>query len=278
MEQIKRYRLQSEMSQFYQGEYVKHADHLAQVKAVLAEQPVQPPAGVEAGLVGRMLLVYDRTYDGKSGCHNRAMAAAAAVALEGMMSLDDVEKAIRVTMKDLGHPLRDGSYVAAEVRARLAKPAEQTPVGDASIGLIAAERERQIKGEGWTLEHDDAHKYGELAAAASCYAHHANCQIRKFQPSYIKNRPSDWPWDAKWWKPSAFPVHNLVKAGALIVAELDRLARLAKPAEQERVAVKHVDGFWAVEVGVMQRASFLWADDAERYAAGLREELKAGKQ
>jgi hypothetical protein len=126
MEQIKRYRLQSEMSQFYQGEYVKHADHLAQVKAVLAEQPVQPPAGVEAGLVGRMLLVYDRTYDGKSGCHNRAMAAAAAVALEGMMSLDDVEKAIRVTMKDLGHPLRDGSYVAAEVRARLAKPAEQT--------------------------------------------------------------------------------------------------------------------------------------------------------
>jgi CHAD domain-containing protein len=34
MEQIKRYRLQSEMSQFYQGEYVKHADHLAQVKAL----------------------------------------------------------------------------------------------------------------------------------------------------------------------------------------------------------------------------------------------------
>jgi hypothetical protein len=152
--------------------------------------------------------------------------------------------------------------------------AEYTP----GAQMIADERERQIKGEGWTLEHDDAHKYGELAAAASCYAHHANCQIRKFQPSYIKNRPSDWPWDAKWWKPSAFPVHNLVKAGALIVAELDRLARLAKPAEQERVAVKHVDGFWAVEVGVMQRASFLWADDAERYAAGLREELKAGKQ
>jgi hypothetical protein len=196
------------------------------------------------------------------------------------------------TLENNVHYVSDGDWIATGIQGEhwaikpdvfaatyeLVKPAEQTPAGDASIGLIAAERERQIKGEGWTLEHDDAHKYGELAAAASCYAHHANCQIRKFQPSYIKNRPSGWPWDAKWWKPSAFPVHNLVKAGALIVAELDRLARLAKPAEQERVAVKHVDGFWAVEVGVMQRASFLWADDAERYAAGLREELKAGKQ
>ncbi len=43
-----------------------------------------------------------------------------------------------------------------------------------------------------------------------------------------------WPedWEAEVWKPSADPVHNLVKAGALIAAEIDRLQR-ASESEQE---------------------------------------------
>lgn len=42
-----------------------------------------------------------------------------------------------------------------------------------------------------------------------------------------------WPWDASWWKPSADPIRNLVKAGALIAAEIDRLQRLtSKPASE----------------------------------------------
>ena len=47
-----------------------------------------------------------------------------------------------------------------------------------------------------------------------------------------KVRPCwDWPWAKKWWKPSDDPVRNLVKAGALIAAEIDRLESLkAKPA------------------------------------------------
>jgi hypothetical protein len=35
-----------------------------------------------------------------------------------------------------------------------------------------------------------------------------------------------WPWDNKYWKPSEDKVRNLVKAGALIAAEIDRLQRL----------------------------------------------------
>jgi hypothetical protein len=38
------------------------------------------------------------------------------------------------------------------------------------IELIAAERKRQIEEEGWTAEHDEQWKKGELAKAAMCYA------------------------------------------------------------------------------------------------------------
>jgi hypothetical protein len=45
-----------------------------------------------------------------------------------------------------------------------------------------------------------------------------------------KVRPCfDWPWSKKWWKPSSDPIRNLVKAGALIAAEIDRLQRAKKP-------------------------------------------------
>ena len=41
-----------------------------------------------------------------------------------------------------------------------------------------------------------------------------------------------WPWDMKWWKPSdEDPIRNLVKAGALIAAEIDRLQRRTEPAK-----------------------------------------------
>jgi hypothetical protein len=42
----------------------------------------------------------------------------------------------------------------------------------------------------------------------------------------------DWPWDASWWKPSNDPVRNLVKAGALIAAEIDRLQRAAASTDE----------------------------------------------
>lgn len=91
---------------------------------------------------------------------------------------------------------------------------------DSGVALIADERLRQIKVEGWTPEHDDAHEDGELADAASCYAYVSNYE----HPEGVRV-PEDWPWDRKWWKPSANPIRNLVKAGALIAAEIDRLQR-----------------------------------------------------
>lgn len=99
--------------------------------------------------------------------------------------------------------------------------------------LIAEERRRQISEEGWTSAHDDVHRNGELAKAASCYA----------SPEWYSDPritdPLHWPggWD---WKSkvrglersaahrsriTAARIRDLIKAGALIAAEIDRLQR-----------------------------------------------------
>ncbi len=91
------------------------------------------------------------------------------------------------------------------------------------IALITAERQRQIREEGWTAEHDDKHDMGELAKAAACYA--VGEQIIKEGYGYSTEL---WPWDTEWWNPSSDPIRNLTKAGALIAAEIDRLLRKAK--------------------------------------------------
>lgn len=90
--------------------------------------------------------------------------------------------------------------------------------------LIATERIRQIVSEGWTAEHDDRHYEGNIALAGATYALHACSQIQS--PDDIHGVPAEWPWDDKWWKPSISPIRNLVKAGALIAAEIDRLQRM----------------------------------------------------
>lgn len=89
-----------------------------------------------------------------------------------------------------------------------------------AIDLIDEERSRQIQDEGWTPEHDDGHQHGELAKAAACYA-------TPEESRFMLGRHI-WPWDEAWWKPEPHDrIRELVKAGALIVAEIDRLQRLA---------------------------------------------------
>jgi cell pole-organizing protein PopZ len=92
-----------------------------------------------------------------------------------------------------------------------------------AINDIVAERRRQIEAEGWTPEHDDAHDDGEMAHAAACYANHSADQIRDHvcPPG---DPPMDWPWDDESWRPSTRR-RDLVKAAALIVAEIERLDR-----------------------------------------------------
>lgn len=114
-----------------------------------------------------------------------------------------------------------------------------------ALADIRAERARQIHAEGWTEAHDNAHHFGEMARAAACYALQSTLgdPMRSFEAqidggttvfkrkfftvgtiniSYLL-----WPWEGKWWKPTT-PRRDLVKAAALIVAEIERIDRAAK--------------------------------------------------
>lgn len=94
---------------------------------------------------------------------------------------------------------------------------------------VLQERRRQVNEEGWTPEHDDQHQRGELARAAAAYAVHWTMEgYRTFFGDFL------WPWDKEWWKPGRLETgkvaimrrRNLVKAAALLLAEIERLDRL----------------------------------------------------
>jgi hypothetical protein len=94
--------------------------------------------------------------------------------------------------------------------------------------LIAAERERQKAVEGWTPEHDAQHTDRSLAKAAACYVRHYAYDAYGF--GHVL--PASWPptWERRWWKPDATnPIRDLVRAGALIAAEIDRLRAALAP-------------------------------------------------
>ena len=88
---------------------------------------------------------------------------------------------------------------------------------------VLAERQRQVEVEGWSAAHDDGHSSGELALAAAAYAQFAAKTDRQRAAGSL-NRANWWPWSPDWWKPSDRR-RDLVKAGALILAEIERLDR-----------------------------------------------------
>lgn len=98
------------------------------------------------------------------------------------------------------------------------------PITDAARDVLL-ERARQESQEGWTPTHDDEHSDGALAKAAACYA--ISTAMDAEAP------PPWWPFDEEWWKPQDRR-RNLVRAGALILAELERLDRAALKTSGDR--------------------------------------------
>lgn len=88
---------------------------------------------------------------------------------------------------------------------------------------VVRERHRQVEVEGWSPDHDDEHKCGELALAAAAYASTAAGRMDG-SVAVLSMANKLWPWRWAWWKPGD-PRRMLVKAGALIIAEIERLDR-----------------------------------------------------
>ncbi|SXF83152.1 hypothetical protein [Klebsiella variicola] len=122
--------------------------------------------------------------------------------------------------------------------AELESPTITTAAAD-----VLAERQRQVTAEGWTPERDDEYTDGELPRAASCYALMAwreNCLSDGEYAASQKALPYYWPWEPAWWKPTT-PRRDLVKAGALILAEIERIDRAAGIKRVARMALAAMD-------------------------------------
>lgn len=86
------------------------------------------------------------------------------------------------------------------------------------IELIAEERQRQIEVEGFSVENDRKYICGELTDAAICYAMRRYWKMRLNTSTEML-----WPLDMKYKPSENNRIRDLVKAGALIAAEIDRL-------------------------------------------------------
>ena len=109
------------------------------------------------------------------------------------------------------HAFNDCDYGRKSMRERYiqmiaAAPAHTLSEHSAAIKDVITERQRQVSEEGWTPAHDDQYADCELTQAAICY----------IDTSFAE---TNWPWAAEWWKPTN-PRRDLVKAGALILAEI----------------------------------------------------------
>ncbi|HEY3694089.1 hypothetical protein [Phenylobacterium sp.] len=127
---------------------------------------------------------------------------------------------------------------SAHGRTRFVDPAAivELPLSRAWLDIFA-ERHRQVRVEGWTPDLDDEHHGGGgMARAAACYAYagsldHPTRRERVVQALWDRRGSEDgrpikllWPWAMRWWKPKDRR-RDLVRAGALIIAELERLDR-----------------------------------------------------
>jgi hypothetical protein len=110
-------------------------------------------------------------------------------------------------------------HIALEyaVRERLTQKFS-TDMSRFGIGRVVAERARQVEEEGFDENHDDEYDDCELAKAAFCYFGYGVGASDEF----IKRA---WPWDVEWFKPQG-RLRNLEKAGALNLAEIERLVRI----------------------------------------------------
>lgn len=103
-----------------------------------------------------------------------------------------------------------------------------------AIEDVWAERLRQAEVEGFGPEHDDKHSGGELAKVGALYAIAAHTRAWAFESAFH----SLWPdsWSVLWWKPRS-QRQNLVRAAALLVAEIERLDR-GQLADELSTAIK----------------------------------------
>lgn len=96
---------------------------------------------------------------------------------------------------------------------------------DTLLNDIKTECRAQLSHEGWTPEDGDPRHPGDLALAAAAYAVAGSSEDDSDGTAPALSRLL-WPWSAAELKPHDYRC-NLVRAGALVLAELQRVERMA---------------------------------------------------
>lgn len=136
------------------------------------------------------------------------------------------EAAAKLTVEQVATCSTAGMWNFLQTHATL-QAQVRPPKAMAAARDVLAERTRQIRAEGYELAHDDEHVNDELAALACFYA--------------MPPATRDWPAEetgygatfgsaivpADWETRTGDRRRDLVKAGALILAEIERLDRAA---------------------------------------------------
>lgn len=133
-------------------------------------------------------------------------------------------------IEELGHLANGNTIIKAATVLEFSLPISPPRSPDSAeaasriLAEIANERRRQIDAEGWSTESDDRYRSkGELAAAAACYARNASgVEPYISDPDHVPLEhwfPIEWKWNPK------DPRRDLVRAAALLVAEIERLDR-----------------------------------------------------
>jgi hypothetical protein len=166
------------------------------------------PAAAQAEQVAAVRAAYESA---KKACEGERIEA---------MSHRELVAEDKAYNRAIKHCISAINYIATKEAAAVEAP------NQAALDVLA-ERRRQIEQEGWTPQHDDEHSTGEMAAAAACYALHTE------PVGNVGDYLRFWPWDSKWWKPRD-KRRNLVKAGALILADIERLDRTPSTAQASK--------------------------------------------
>lgn len=151
-----------------------------------------------------------------------------AAGLAQLAAEEALEKAQQENTSGVARMAESYETTISMLKSRIAELESRT--ASAAAADVLAERQRQVTAEGWSSKHDDQYKNTELAFAASCYAFHAAAASWDLEDDGIPYDshpvPKQWPWDPSWWKPTDARC-DLVKAGALILAEIERIDRAA---------------------------------------------------
>lgn len=142
-----------------------------------------------------------------------------------------------------------GRYFELLAQAAPAAPAVDAPAKVLSQAArdVLAERRRQVEAEGWTPEHDDQHDEGEMCFAAAGYAAVASDNLQAISRDIDRDLtlddnvypPTNYPWPRSWEFKPCTPRRALVKSGALILAEIERIDRCSPDAAQAAAKGEH---------------------------------------